>query len=138
MHSLIVPLMLAAAGIGRADIPVDKSYEQLTPEQKRLVRSNYGPMGRYDEPPFPLRGLKQLILSAEEGANRARAAGELDIRVVVGPDGKAHSARIYKAPDREMGRALAALMLSEAYKPGRCAGRPCAQEFRLHLRFRPK
>src|SRR5689334_12798339 len=100
MRFLIFSFVLAAAGICRAEVPLDKRYEQLTSEQKRLVRSSYGPMGRYDEPPFPLHGLKQLILSAEEGANRARAAGELDIRVVVGADGKARSARIYKAPDR--------------------------------------
>lgn len=161
MRSLILLLMLAAAHIAQADdwrfslpsqeyhygshimrgnaayseIPFDKSYGELTREQQLMVRAEYESMGADDEPPFPLRGLKKLFHRAEEAAGIWSSAGEMDIRVLVGADGKALSARIYSTPDMDMARALAGLMLGEAYKPALCAGTPCAQEFRWRMKF---
>ncbi|HET9864859.1 MAG TPA: hypothetical protein VFP37_15555, partial [Steroidobacteraceae bacterium] len=40
----------------RSKIPLDKTWEQLTPEQQAEFRSLYESMPEYDEPPFPAEG----------------------------------------------------------------------------------
>jgi hypothetical protein len=43
--------------VASGDIPFDKRYSELTPEQRDQLKSQYERMGPEDEPPFPANGL---------------------------------------------------------------------------------
>jgi hypothetical protein len=52
-------------------IPIDKSYAELSPEQQSMVKANLRKPRRVDEPPYPLNGLKivsQRIANADVSA----------------------------------------------------------------------
>src|SRR3954469_16522092 len=50
-----------------SSIPLNKSYEQLSPEQKAEFRALYVALPDADEPPYPLQGLKPLFNAIQKG-----------------------------------------------------------------------
>src|SRR3990170_3274502 len=73
----------------KSKIPLNKTYDQFTPEQKAEFRALYAALPEGDEPPFPVQGLKPLFNAIKQGQNVLQARGELNLAVTVGPDGKA-------------------------------------------------
>src|SRR5262245_6243425 len=69
-------------------IPVDKTYEQFTDEEKAELRSLYQSLGPNDEPPYPLDGMKPIFSALKDAQRILKARGELNMAVTVGPDGK--------------------------------------------------
>src|SRR4051812_28913387 len=59
---------LLKRGAVTGNLPYDKRYDQLTPEQRLLVKSHYEPMADDDEPPFPAEGLGPLMKSMHKAA----------------------------------------------------------------------
>jgi len=118
-------------------IPFDKTYAQLSDEQKALVRAPYESMAPDDEPPFPRHGLKRVYEAIAQIRRRVHMEGIFDAGVMVGPDGKASEVRVYKSPDEEVTRILANLLVLQEYKPPLCHGVPCSQEyaFKVNLRY---
>src|SRR5687767_1402432 len=57
----------------RSNIPLNKTYEQLTPEQKAEFRSLYATLGDGDEPPFPVQGIKPIFNNIKKGQNVMQA-----------------------------------------------------------------
>jgi len=53
----------------RSSIPLNKTYEQLTSEQKAEFRSLYASLGEGDEPPFPVQGIKPIFNNIKKGQN---------------------------------------------------------------------
>ena len=121
------------AATGR--LPFDKTYAQLTDEQKAMVRASYESMGPDDEPPYPKRGPKRLFQAVGEIQRKIHIEGEFDAGVVVGPDGKAQEVRIYQSASPEMTQFLGNLLVIEDYKPALCQGRPCTQEFPFRVKL---
>jgi hypothetical protein len=116
-------------------IPYDKTYAQLSDEDKRILRAVYEHMGPDDEPPFPIRGYKTIFKALSKIQDKLRVQGLLDIAVTVDAEGVGTSVTIYASPDPEMTRVVAALMMLEKYKPALCGGKPCVQEFPLRAKF---
>ncbi|KQV79767.1 hypothetical protein ASD15_17180 [Massilia sp. Root351] len=124
LHDLIV-----------SPLPYNKTYAQLSPDDKRMLRGLYEHMGPDDEPPFPLRGYKTIFKALSEIQGKMLVVGELDIAVMVDANGEGSSVTIYKAPDPEIARVVATLMMLEKYKPALCSGKPCEQAFPLRAHF---
>jgi len=112
-------------------LPFDKSYNELTPEQQSIVKSNYETMGPGDEPPYPVKGLAPLYRAASQAVSARHEHGLLEMSVVVGADGEGKSVKVYQTPDQETAKAVAIAMMHEKYKPALCKGQPCEQEFLL-------
>ncbi len=119
-------------------LPFDKTYAQLTDEQKARIRASYESMGPDDEPPYPKRGPKRLYQAVSEIQRKVHIEGDFDAGVIVGPDGKAQEVRIYQSASPEMTQFLANLLVVEDYKPALCQGKPCTQEypFRVKLHYK--
>lgn len=117
------------------NLPFDKTYAQLTDEQKAMVRASYESMGPGDEPPYPKRGPKRLVQAVGEIQRKVHIEGEFDAGVMVGPDGKAQEVRIYKSASPEMTKFLGNLLVVEDYKPALCQGKPCMQEYPFRVRL---
>jgi hypothetical protein len=118
------------------NLPYDKRYEDMTPEQRALVKAAYEPMPDADEPPFPADGLGPMMKAFHKGANAYEPRGEIDMAVEVGPDGVGRSVQIYKTTDDpKFTRFAAGLLMFTKYKPAVCGGRPCTMWYPLHVHF---
>jgi hypothetical protein len=112
-------------------IPLNKTYDQLTPEEKNTLKSNYENMPASDEPPFPVDGLMPIYKSighAHENLS-LKYKGKLTMYVLVDSQGKPKSVSVDASPDPEITNAVAHLLMLQKFKPAICSGQPCSMEF---------
>jgi hypothetical protein len=113
-------------------IPLDKTYEQLTPEQKDELHKMYVSLAPGDEPPFPLDGIKPIFSAIKKAQRIRQARGELNMAVTVGPDGKATKVEDFGGVyDEQMTEIAQQVLLLTKYKPAVCKGTPCTMQFRF-------
>lgn len=121
--------------VSRIPVPIDKSYAQLTVAEKRRVKSAYEPMAEDDEPPYPLHGLRTILETTEKLQNRLLVSGALTLAVNVNPSGKAVSVEVLRSPDIQMAKAVATILMLQAYKPAICKGSPCDMQYPFRMDF---
>jgi hypothetical protein len=126
---------IASAAIDKVPVPVDKTYAELTPAQKMLVKSLYEPMADSDEPPYPLNGPRTILETCEEIAKHLRVRGELSLAVTIDPAGKPIAVEVMKSPDREVTQKMAMVLMLEKYKPAVCNGAPCQMQYPFRIEF---
>jgi len=110
-------------------VPANKTYAQLTREEKQVVRESYEKMAKDDEPPYPLHGVMGILRASETFQRKFLARGELDLAVTVDFHGTATSVEVYKSPDAQLAKAMATVLMLEKYKPAVCNGSPCQMKF---------
>ena len=114
-------------------IPFDKTYGDLTPDQKTVLRQEYQSLGADDEPPFPQHALKRLVTPIFKEAGADHVDGKLEAAVEVDSTGSARTVSIYKSPDPKISQIATAELMQEQYKPARCKGQPCDMTFILKI-----
>jgi len=119
----------------RGALPYDRSYEQLTPEQKAVVRAEYDVVGPNDEPPYPKYGLADVADAVSRMPLRNPIEGEVILTVRVDESGEAKSVSIYKTPDARLSNLIALMVTRSKFKPGLCEGRPCAMDYVFRYYF---
>jgi hypothetical protein len=118
-------------------IPLNKTWEQLTPAQQAEFRSLYESMPETDEPPFPAEGLKPVFGAIKKAQNMLQAKGELNLAVTVGPDGKATKVEDFGGVNnKDMTQFAGSVLLMTRYKPALCSGTPCTMQFPFRLKLR--
>jgi len=118
-------------------IPLNKTYAELTPEQKADFHAMYESISPGDEPPFPLEGLKPIVSAILKGQNQRGARGDLRMVVTVNSQGKGQKVEDYgELNDPEMVKFAASVLLVTKYKPARCAGVPCTMQFPFNLKLK--
>lgn len=111
-------------------IPLDQTWEELSPAHRRLWSSQYEAMGPGDEPPFPRRGLQSIHRAFDRASQgRVRTSGVVEMEVVVDAEGVPQEVRVLSTPGPDATRVLAAVLLAETFKPARCSGQPCTMAF---------
>jgi hypothetical protein len=122
-----------------SSIPLNKTYEQLSPEQKAEFRSLYAALPDEDEPPFPVKGLKPLFSAIQKGQDIMQARGQLDFVTTVGPDGKATHVDslggVMGVNAHAMSEYVASVLMMAKYKPAICSGKPCTMQFPFKLKL---
>jgi hypothetical protein len=116
-------------------IPFDKRYEDLTAQQKAIVRSYYDKLPEDDEPPFPTNGLGPVFRKIVALQRDFQLDGELSLDIDINKECKAMAIKFYKTPSAEASQEIANILLREPYKPGKCAGAPCKMAFPIEVRF---
>jgi hypothetical protein len=116
-----------------AEVPLDKPYQDLTPEQQAAVKKHYPILQEGDEPPYPLYGPVAMEKALLKAAGKLRVDGELWLYVLIDGDGTPVSVAVLKSPDPELSNFTAAAMMLEKYKPAICAGKPCAMSFSVNM-----
>jgi hypothetical protein len=111
--------------VATSRLPLDRGFDQLTPDQQRLVRSYYPALDVGDDPPYPLKGAQELYNALATLAGRMNLHDDVIVYVAVGADGKVSSVTTIGdlAPDIKRAIGTAAGLLK--YKPGQCGGQPC-------------
>ena len=113
-------------------IPLDKTYAELTPEQKAELHAMYENMAEGDEPPFPENGIKPIFNVIRKAQRLRLARGELNMAVTVGADGKATKVEdLGGVYDIQMTEIAQQILLLTKYKPAVCKGQPCTMQFRF-------
>jgi hypothetical protein len=126
---------LLASNTSNIQVPPEKSYAQLTPEQKRSVKGNYDKMPDADEPPYPLNGLASILRASEKLQHSLLVRGELSMAATIDAHGNATSVEVYKSPDPQMAKAMAGVLMLEKYKPAVCNGSPCQMQYPFRMNF---
>jgi hypothetical protein len=116
-------------------IPLNKTYEELTPKQKADFHALYQSMGPGDEPPFPLEGMKPIFAAVKKAQYKVKARGELNLAVTVDPDGKATKVEDYGSTDKQMTEFASSVLLMTKFKPAVCKGKPCTMQFPFRLKL---
>ncbi|MEO8064556.1 MAG: hypothetical protein ABI821_17605 [Pseudomonadota bacterium] len=123
----------------KSKIPLNKTYDQLTPEEKAELNSMYEKLADGDEPPFPAKGMKPIFNAIKKGQSVLRARGELNFGVTVGPDGVASKVDDFGGvggPNAyEMSQYVASILVKAQYKPAVCQGKPCSMQFPFRLKL---
>lgn len=117
------------------DVPLDKTYAQLTPEEQLRVRSLYDSMPDGDIPPYPLHGTRKIIESAEKIQNALLVTGDLTLAVTVSGNGQPLSVGVIRSPDKQMTKMMAEVLLLQKYTPASCKGVPCQMQFPFRMHF---
>ena len=118
-----------------AHLPLNRTYQQLTPEQRAFVNSWYQSIAPGDEPPYPLDGLKGMVDAVRKGQDILLATGRLVLVATVEPSGKVSTVKAYSSPSPEMTEFASKVMLLTKFKPAVCGGRRCRMDFPLVYQF---
>jgi hypothetical protein len=121
--------------ITRSTIPLNRTYEQLSPQEKSYVHYWYEYIDEGDEPPYPAKGLLPIYKAIGHARNLAPAQGELFMAVTVDPKGRAKEVQVLKSPGKEISEFVASVLLMTKYKPAVCEGKPCQMAFPLQVEF---
>src|ERR1044072_1103925 len=111
-------------------IPLNKTYGELTPEQKAELHKMYETLKPGDEPPFPAEGIKPIFSAVKKAQRVLKARGQLDMKVTVGPDAKAIKVEDFgTVRTGQMTEITQQVLLLTTYKPAICNGQPCTMQF---------
>ena len=116
-------------------IPLNRRYSELTREQQAILKSRYEAIAENDEPPFPVDGLEPLLSAISKGQQKFLARGVMEIHVEVDANGSAKSAQVFQSPDADLSKFAATVLMLTQYKPGVCAGVPCAMAYPFRMTF---
>ena len=115
------------------NVPVDKPYWALSPDQQSLVKAYYESMAASDEPPYPINGLRFVSNAIAHADVSATVEGELVMQVDVSANGDATSVTTVRSPNARISHIAASALQREKYKPAMCRGQPCAMPFVFHV-----
>lgn len=115
------------------NVPMNKAYADLTLEQKKLVKSRYEKMDEADEPPYPLKGVKDLYRVIAKGQDALHLQGDLILFAEINEEGKPTSVGVVKSPDARMSQLVAMELMNEQFKPAICKGQACKMNYPLHI-----
>lgn len=118
-----------------ANVALNLPYAQLPEQDKESLRGWWENIAPGDEPPFPVRGLRDLFDPLRKAHNALQDAGSLFAVATIGSDGKVADVKVYEAPSKKMGDFAARVLLLTDFKPAVCSGAPCQMEFPLRMKF---
>lgn len=114
-------------------VPLNLRYDQLSEEQKAILKAPYASMGEGDEPPFPAAGLAPMYSEAQQAAQVLRARGLMRLHAQVNAQGKVTSVAVIKSVDSRLDMYVAGVLMRTPFKPALCQGQPCAQDYLFQL-----
>jgi hypothetical protein len=117
-------------------LPINRTYQQLSPEQRALVHSWYESIPPGDEPPFPAEGTKPVHDAVRKGQAKLLVKGELMLIATVEASGEVSSVKALGSSSPEMTKFASTILLLTKFKPAICAGQACKMDFPLWYEFR--
>jgi hypothetical protein len=111
--------------VAHGAVPLDKGFDELTPDQQRFVRSYYPALDVGDDPPYPVKGGQELYTALATLAGRLRLHDDILVYVAVDADAKVNSVTTVGNLDPQIKRAIGTAAGMLKYKPAQYGGRPC-------------
>jgi hypothetical protein len=117
-------------------IPLNRTYAQLTPEQKATVHALYERIEPGDEPPFPAEGLKPILVAIWKGQSKRLVSGLLTLAADVDASGDVTKVEVYDSPDPVFTNFAASVLMLTKFKPAVCKGVPCRMQYPFGMNLR--
>lgn len=114
-------------------VPPERGFNELTPEERAIVASQYPALAPGDEPPYPVKGPAELYRAVSRVVSKTLAEGTITVYVLVGTDGKARTVKAIGLEDAQARKIVATVASLVQYKPAVCAGQPCEMVYPYHL-----
>lgn len=121
--------------IATSSISMDKSYQELSEDEREAIRSVYEDMPENDEPPYPLHGTRDIHRKMSQTQQYVAAKGMLTMTVDISSKGEAESVSVYESPDPDITRIASLVLMETKYKPAVCAGKPCKMQYFFQVQF---
>lgn len=121
--------------IATSSISMDRSYQELSEDEREAIRSVYDNMPENDEPPYPLHGTRDIHRKMSQAQQYVAAKGVLTMTVDISSTGEAQSVSIYESPDPDIARVAALVLMETKYKPAICGGKACRMEYFFQVQF---
>jgi hypothetical protein len=121
--------------IGFANVPMDVGFDGLTPDQQRVVRARYPALDVGDDPPYPLKGSRELFAVLSKLGRYFISGDDLLVDVAVGADGKVLGVTTIADLPSDVKRTIGSAAALIKYKPAQCGGQPCQGVMRYHLKL---
>jgi hypothetical protein len=119
----------------RSPLPVNRTYEQLTAEERASVHDWYEGIPDGDEPPFPVSGTKDILDAVRKAQQKLLVTGELFLVATIEPSGEVSGVKAWGSPSPEMTKFAASVLLLTRFKPAICGGQKCRMDFPLKYLF---
>jgi hypothetical protein len=119
-------------------LPLDRGYDELTADQKRLVRSYYPALDAGDEPPYPARGGQELYPFLVSLARTAQPQDDILVYVALDANAQVTSVTTVSHFEERMKRMVANAAALIKYKPAQCGGQPCPGVVAFNMSLRVK
>jgi hypothetical protein len=119
----------------RSHLPMNRSYAELDEAEKAIVRADYDGMPPDDEPPYPAQGWLPVFSAVQVAMEKLGTQGRLTLVADVDPQGKVQHVDTFGSVDPDFARFLSKVIVATPFKPGICAGQPCAMQSVLRLTF---
>ena len=116
-------------------LPLDQGFDQLTPDQQRFVRAYYPALDAGDDPPYPLKGGKELYTLLVYLARHIEPKDDVLIYVDVDKDGQVTRVSTMSPLEPKVRELIATAAGLLKYKPAQCGGQPCAGVVPFSLRL---
>jgi len=117
-------------------VPPSAKYDELSADQKRLVRADYVNLAANDEPPYPAYGMVPVLRDVAKMRASHLSEGLIHIAVRVSASGEPQGVAVLASPDEHLARAVAFSLMHTQFKPATCAGRPCDGDYSFRYDFR--
>lgn len=102
---------------------------------KARFRNLFPGLTEDDDPPYPRWGMEDLLILARQAQAKYRSTGDLRMTISVSADGTPTKVDVLDSPSFTLHMAAMAFGMQMQFSPASCAGRPCAMDFPVHLRF---
>ncbi|MFL6660367.1 MAG: hypothetical protein ACJ8GW_19930 [Massilia sp.] len=122
-------------GVGPSPVPFRASWDALTPPQRSAVRGSFPMLHPEDEPPYPERGTSDLLNWLRKGQHEVLVEGVLRVNVMIDSSGTPSEVKVFSSPSPAMTQFAGYVLMKEKFKPGLCAGAPCAMGYPLSVKF---
>jgi Gram-negative bacterial TonB protein C-terminal len=117
-------------------IPINKTYSEMSSEEREAVHRYYEKIETGDEPPFPTEGLRPVHSAVAKAQQKLLVTGKLVLLASVGPDGNVAEVKAIGSPSPEMVQAAASIVALTKFKPALCKGTPCKMDFPFIFNFK--
>jgi hypothetical protein len=116
-------------------LPQGAGYEQLSAEQKAIVRADYDNLPAGDEPPYPIGGQAAIRKQLSKAQDLMKSDGPVTLLVTVDSTGAPKSVAVYDSPDINATKVTTFAVMNAKYKPGKCGGVACRMDYRFDFCF---
>jgi hypothetical protein len=116
-------------------LPLDRGFDQLTLDQQHFVRSYYPALDAGDDPPYPLKGGKELYTLLVYLARHIEPKEDVLVYVDVDQAGEVTQVTTMSPLEPKVRRLIATAAGLLKYKPAQCGGQACAGVVPFNLRL---
>jgi TonB family protein len=114
---------------------LDRSYEQLSVQERVNFLAAYEMVKANDEPPFPIKGLGAFYYPMAKAQEKLNLSGELIMEISIDVYGDATKVQTLSSPSDVITKFATQLAMLIKFKPAKCDGKPCVMDFPLRILF---